>query len=171
MKNTKKHKKQPKNDKNDENNEISQNSPKKDEYLEEESENSENSNENEESDESSSSGDEEVALELSFDKEGRIEGWNGELNFNFRSFRNTLSIQSSNGDLDRNHYEKLIGDCEIAFTARSTDGSKYSDGDTFWISANDQPRCDLESFAQSIFFFHSVCFSFFFLLFLFILFI
>ena len=51
--------------------------------------------------------------------------------------------------------QQLLGDCEVAFTARSTGGKDYSAGDTFWLASNVAPRSGLEQLAREVFEFHT----------------
>lgn len=50
----------------------------------------------------------------------------------------------------------LIEECEFLFTATSRkESSAYSEGQTFWIGANDRPTCAIEAFCLDVFAKHS----------------
>lgn len=54
--------------------------------------------------------------------------------------------------LHPDHLETLRRDCEVVFTARDKpDGAAYSAGQTFFLPANQRPRCALEALAMMIF--------------------
>ena len=64
-------------------------------------------------------------------------------------------------DQDAKLHARILADCRRVFTARSVKknaggGAKqqYSSGETFWIAAQDEPRCALEHLAQQIFHLH-----------------
>mmetsp|Transcript_33042 Transcript_33042/g.80294 ORF Transcript_33042/g.80294 Transcript_33042/m.80294 type:complete len:418 (-) Transcript_33042:240-1493(-) len=90
-------------------------------------------------------------LDIALDDEGRIAGFShAGLNFGFRTF--PKAIDSSHTSL----IQKIQRDCLKASSARSSKGSgNYSEGNTFWITATDKPRCLLEQLAQEIFNFHT----------------
>ena len=72
------------------------------------------------------------------------------LNYNFSSFQDILSI-------DNEELDCLRSDCSEAFTCRSIPDSNenYSSGSTYFIRANQNPRCFLEKLALSLFNFHT----------------
>ena len=74
----------------------------------------------------------------------------GDLNYAFNSLHGILSIDSEELDC-------LKSDCSEAFTCRSIPDSNenYSSGSTYFIRANEDPRCFLEKLALSIFKFHT----------------
>ena len=80
--------------------------------------------------------------EIQIDVEGRIAGVSDcGLNFNFRSF--PTAIGGSDASLTTKRFlslEALIADCRAAFV-----------GESFWLDANTEPRCALESLARIIF--------------------
>ena len=96
---------------------------------------------------------------VKLDHAGRIRYGNGGkiLNFQFESFQNCLSSLSS--------IDQLKNDCIIAFNHGGRISSDmegdvssleyHNKGSTWWITADDIPKCALERLAQKIFFFHT----------------
>ena len=72
-----------------------------------------------------------------------------DLNYDYRCFLSFL-------DPSAEDLEKLKADCRSTFTARTTrKGEKYSAGETYWLAANDEPRCALEKLAKDVFDLHT----------------
>lgn len=73
-----------------------------------------------------------------------------DLNYDFSSFHKVLSTDSEELDC-------LKTDCGEAFTCRSIPDANenYSSGSTYFVRADQDPRCFLEKLALSIFKFHT----------------
>ena len=96
---------------------------------------------------------------VKLDNDGRIRYGNGvkQLNFQFESFQNCLSSLSS--------VDQLKNDCVIAFNhggrissdmeGEVTSLEYHNKGSTWWITADDTPKCSLERLAQKVFFLHT----------------
>ena len=55
---------------------------------------------------------------------------------------------------DQEHYP-VLEDCRVAFTSKNTEGRAYSVGTTFFITADEEPRCLLEKMALEVFAYHA----------------
>lgn len=47
----------------------------------------------------------------------------------------------NNERLDDKRFAEILDDCEKAFTARASQGGKYSSGETFWVNAFPSLMC------------------------------
>lgn len=70
--------------------------------------------------------------------------------FNFKSFPNLLR------NISHDKFQLLFDDCKSCFTCREIENcDNYSLGSTFFIKANEKPRCGLENLAIQIFNMHT----------------
>lgn len=55
------------------------------------------------------------------------------------------------------HLDSLLHDCKVAFDSKhlANSNENYSLGSTYFIKANEKPRCSLERIALDIFSFHT----------------
>lgn len=88
-------------------------------------------------------------MSLNIDKNGRV-AFKGNVDFRFRTYPDFLA-------LDEQLLGSLLSDCKTAMTARHTcdSSSGLSEGQTFFVSASEAPRCALEAMAKAIFDFHT----------------
>ena len=88
-------------------------------------------------------------MSLKIDKDRRV-AFKGQMSFAFRTYPDFLA-------LDNELLALLLQDAKVAMTARQAgDGtSGLSEGQTFFVSANEEPRCGLEAMARAIFDFHT----------------
>ena len=109
---------------------------------------SESSDEDREDSGSSADESESEAPELAVDQHGRVVAQIPSSCYRFRSFSGVFAEDMA---------PSLRADCCKA--ARSVRGvhsaSEYSEGQTFWIGADDTPRCSLERLAQDVFRLHT----------------
>jgi len=108
----------------------------------------------------SSSSSSEEELELTVDDEGRLAFNGGYLDYSLRSFPGafpSLTSSPSPSSSSSPLLSTLLHDCHLASTARAQArvGGEYSEGETFFITADATPTAQLEAIALSIFNFHA----------------
>ena len=130
-----------------------------DEDEDDETGSDEDDDEDDEDDDTDGDSEEEEELDLVMREDGRVHAPAVdylELD-TFRTFPDLVQGLDQDAEL----HARILADCRRVFTARSVkkeaDGGakqQYSSGETFWIAAQDEPRCALEHLAQQIFHLH-----------------
>ncbi|TFJ83365.1 hypothetical protein NSK_005335 [Nannochloropsis salina CCMP1776] len=91
-------------------------------------------------------------LELLVDGDGRLVFDGGHVDFSFRSFPAAFPCFCTDAT-SSSVLSTLLHDCRLASTARAQAkaGGDYSEGETFFITADTEPKVQLEALALSIF--------------------
>lgn len=139
--------------------------------LDDESVGMNNADNDDDSDSDSDSDNDDEPLELKLDQHGRVLAGTSSLNFGFRSFADVFgdvnataspsappSLASLRQDLSKastKNREEEEDDDKDDDGAKGASTRDYSEGQTFWVSANAKPTTTLESIALDIFKFHT----------------
>ncbi|EKU22450.1 hypothetical protein NGA_0459300 [Nannochloropsis gaditana CCMP526] len=95
-------------------------------------------------------------LELLVDEDGRLVFDGGHVDYSFRSFPAAFPSFCTDAT-SSSVLSTLLHDCRVASTARAQAkaGGDYSEGETFFITADTKPKVQLEALALSIFWAHT----------------